>query len=80
MKFIFIDKELEMDANEIMQVILNNTPKTVKTPDGAYPVCIPALRTNICARCGKMINREQVGACSAIPPEDRFNFINEDEV
>lgn len=66
-----------MDTNKIIQGILNNAPKTVNTPDGAYPVCIPALRTNICIRCGKMINREQRGACSAIPPEKRFNFINE---
>lgn len=44
------------------------------------PVGIPVLRTNICMRCGKMINRKLGDACSAIPPEDRFNFINEDEV
>ncbi len=66
-----------MDTNKIIQGILNNTPKTVNTPDGVYPACIPALRTNICIRCGKMINRKQGGACHAIPPEKRFNFINE---
>ena len=65
-----------MNTSKIIQGILNNTPKTVKNPDGVYPVCIPALRTNTCMRCGKMINRAKKGACSAIPPEDRYDFIN----
>lgn len=60
----------QVESSKLQQMILD--------PNGRYPVCIPKIGrgegVRICERCGKPIDISIKEACSAVPPEERWNM------
>lgn len=64
-----------MSMEDILERILyaSNDVDHYPDPDGKYPVCKPALRSNKCERCGSPVD-DVDGACPAVPPEQRWSM------
>ena len=66
---------MSISMEDIIQKILyaGNDVDRYPDPDGKYPVCKPALRSNKCERCGNFMD-DVDGACPAVPPEQRWSM------
>lgn len=69
-----------MSAEIINGIIRVESSKTrVPDPSGENPVCMNALGTWTCERCGGDV-RENRGACPAVPREQRWRAVTDDEL
>lgn len=66
---------MSTSMKDILERILyaGNDVDRYPDPDGKYPVCKPALRSNKCERCGSPVD-DVDGACLAVPPEQRWSM------
>lgn len=67
--------------DEIIEALLRvETSKIrVSDPNGENPACKNALLTYTCERCGGDV-RENRGACPAVPSEQRWHAVTDDEL